>query len=99
MLASLVGWAKAESKIVPTPQRPGRLCPPYKPPDERIPSQHTNHTLAADAEVAGRAMHFSARMRTKILSPTGVLSDGCARASTSHPPILTRESGGPPRTP
>src|SRR5258707_3346122 len=99
MLASLVGWAKAESKIVPTPQRPGRLCPPYKPPDERIPSQHTNHTLAADAEVAGRAID---RKSTRLNSSHANISyavfclkkkNNCkCRLSVLHHSVITRES-------
>src|SRR5215831_11168607 len=66
------------------------LCPPYSRP-------RATHAFTGDADAAGSAMDFSARMRTKTLSPTGVLSDGCARASKQRSPILTRKSRCSPR--
>src|SRR5262249_8929798 len=45
----------------------------------------------------GMATHFSERIRTKIGSPVGVRSDGCARDCSTTSPTLTWKSRYSPR--
>src|SRR5262245_66471305 len=45
----------------------------------------------------GMATHFSDRISTKIESPVGVRSEGCARDCSTTPPTLTWKSRYSPR--
>src|SRR5262249_49452229 len=64
-------------------------------PATRLPRPHPDQIPSRPR--SGTAIHFSARMRTYTLSPTGVLSEGCTRASRTKSPILTWKSRQSPR--
>gem|GEM_PF-4034254 len=52
-------WAKAESEIVPTPQRIGRLCPPYV---------SKNSSVAVSRSVACGVRNRAALARSSVVA-------------------------------